>query len=207
MIIVGLTGNYGMGKSSVTSIFGKLGAITINSDEIVADLLKETMVRGRIRRLFGPGVISESGCLDKGELAKIIFSDVSARNKIEAFLHPLVFKKVDVLIRNIRDNNAIIIVEVPLLFEGGYKAGFDRTITVFTTQKKAIERLKKKGISGKDALARLNTQMHVRVKKRLSDYTIDNNGTKRQTEMMVKRVFHALMEENTLRISKGPRRL
>jgi len=92
-------------------------------------------------------------------------------------------------------NNSVVIVEVPLLFEGGFQKRFDRTIAVYTSQKTALARLKKAGVPRKDALARLQAQMDIRQKKRLADYSIDNNGTKAQTMIQVRKVYKALIDE------------
>ncbi len=216
MFVVALTGNYGMGKSSVTALFQKCGACTLDSDVIVAGLLQKKAVIEKIRMLLGPDVVQGDQSLNKAVVADIIFHNKTARRKLEALLHPLVFQAMKSSIKKLKagtiapplsggdgevcglntlNNNCIVVVEVPLLFEGGFQKRFDRTIAVYTSQKTALARLKKKGISRKDALARLHTQMDIRQKKRLADYVIDNNGTKAQTMAQVKKVFKALIEE------------
>ena len=87
----------------------------------------------------------------KGEVAKIIFNNSELRHKLEVLLHPMVFARVEASLQKIKGRGRLVIVEVPLLFEGGYQARFDRTITVFTTQKAAIERLMKAGVSRSNA--------------------------------------------------------
>ena len=126
--------------------------------------------------------------------------------KLQAMLHPLVLDNVDKDIRRIRDTNCIVVVEVPLLFEGKFQNRFDRTITVYTSQMTALARLKKAGIARKDALSRLKAQMDIRLKKKLSDFCINNNGTKRQTETQVMRIFQTLVKENSLRLTGDRRR-
>jgi len=86
-------------------------------------------------------------------------------------------------------------VEVPLLFEGGFQKRFDSTIAVYTNQKTALSRLKKAGVSRKDALARLHAQMDIREKKRLAGHVIDNNGTRQQAMAQVRKVYKTLMED------------
>jgi dephospho-CoA kinase len=113
----------------------------------------------------------------------------------------MVFMKVEGMIRRIRGRNRIIIVEVPLLFEGGYHRQFSRTITIFADRKTALSRLKKEGISRKDALVRLRSQMDIRTKERLADYYIDNSGTRRQTAAQVRKIFQLLIAENRKQLS------
>jgi len=199
MIVAALTGNYGMGKSSVAAIFAECGAYTLDSDAIVADLLQNKAVIERIRKLLGTEVLHADRSLNKAVVADIVFHDQKARKKLEALLHPLVFQAVEAAIRKLKAKTPLVIVEVPLLFEGGFQSRFNRTITVFTNQKTSLERLKKKGVSRKDALARLRTQMEIREKKRLADYVIDNNGTKQQLRAQVKNIYKALIEKDGIK--------
>jgi len=195
MIVVALTGNYGMGKSSVASLFSKCGAYTLDSDAIVADILEKKAVIEKIRNLLGPEVLNSDRRLNKSVVADIIFHNKSARKKIEALLHPLVFQAMEATIKKLKPDDCVVIVEVPLLFEGGFQRQFDRTITVYTIQRTALSRLKKAGVSRKDVLARLHAQMDIRQKKRLADYVIDNNGSMKQTVVQVRKVFKALTED------------
>ena len=206
MIVVGLTGNYGMGKSSVAALFRQLGAHALDSDKIVAGLLKQESVRGQILGLLGVSVLKADGTLNKQLIAEIIFKHTVVRKRLEALLHPLVLEQVDKAVKRIRDANSIVVVEVPLLFEGKFQNRFDRTLTVYTSQMTALARLKKTGIARKDALSRLKAQMDIRLKKKLSDFCINNNGTKRQTEMQVMRIFQSLVKENSMRLTGDRRR-
>ena len=215
MIVVALTGNYGMGKSSVTSLFQKCGACKIDSDEIVAGLLQKKAVIQKIRMLLGLEVLNADCSLNKSVVADIIFHNRTARKRLESLLHPLVFQAMEASIKKLKAGtiapplrggdkgeggtndglgNCVVIVEVPLLFEGGFQKRFDRTIAVYTSQKTALARLKKKGIARKDALARLHSQMDIREKKSLADYMIDNNGTRAQTMSQVRKIYKALIE-------------
>jgi len=206
MVKVGLTGNYGMGKSSVAAMFSKLGAISIDSDEIVASLLNEESVKGRITGILGVKALNPEGTLDKKYIAQRVFKNKALRKELEALIHPLVLHRVDCLVKKVRGRYRIIIVEVPLLFEGGYQSRFDRTITVCADRKSALSRLRKSGISQEDALARLRNQMNIRTKKRLADYCIDNSGTRRQTEAQVREIYSLLVDVNEQVVSKGQRR-
>jgi dephospho-CoA kinase len=196
MLKVGLTGNYGMGKSSVTGMFKKLGAVTLDSDEIVAELLREEPVVAQIIGLIGVEAMSPDGTLNKKYIAERVFQHVTLRRRLEAVLHPLVFERVDAFIKKHRGRNKVVIIEVPLLFEGGYERQFDRTITVHANQKTILSRLKKEGVSRKDAFARLKTQLDIRSKMQRADYCINNNGTKRESEVQVRKIFRILVGKN-----------
>ena len=194
-MVVGLTGNYGMGKSLVLSIFEGLGAMVLDSDEIVDKLLQDKKVVLRIIKILGERVKREDGTLDKAEIAKIIFESSVLREKLEAILHPMVFDNIQNSLKKISDNRRLVIVEVPLLFEGGYQERFDMTITVFTTQKTALERLMKAGVSRGNALKRLKAQLPIQIKKKNADFLIDNNGPKQRTRRQVESIYQRLLGE------------
>jgi len=192
-MIIGLTGNYGMGKSSVLAEFRRLGAATLDSDRVVAGLLKERGVISKVRRLLGPEVVAPSGRLLKKKVAERVFASPELRRGLEDIIHPLVMKRVEAFAKTMK--RGIAVVEVPLLFEGGYEGRFDRTITVYTTVSAARARLAAAGVSGKDAEARLKAQMPISRKKRLSDYRIDNGGTPDRMRSRVGRIFRELAGE------------
>jgi dephospho-CoA kinase len=194
-MVIGLTGNYGMGKSFVLSVFWELGAIVLDSDEIVGHLLEDKKVIRRIKKILGDGVGAPDGTLDKNEIAKIIFNNSELRAKLEVLLHPLVFDNIQNYLKNISGKKKLIIVEVPLLFEGGYQGRFERTITVFTTQKTALERLMKAGVSRSNALKRLKAQLPIRIKKKNADFLVDNNGPKQKTRRQVESIYIKLLKE------------
>ncbi|GAB4484948.1 MAG: dephospho-CoA kinase [Thermodesulfovibrionales bacterium] len=195
-MIAALTGNYGMGKSTVLACFNALGAITIDSDRIVAELLVKKPVVAKISRVLGPGVLAQDGRLDKKRTAALVFTDKRKRRKLENLLHPLVFREVEKRIRKIRAGKAVVIVEVPLLFEGRYQSRFARTITVHTTRKTALARLAGSGISGREALRRLRAQLPISVKKKRADFTVDNNGSRASTRAQVGRIYRVLLSES-----------
>jgi dephospho-CoA kinase len=194
MILAGLTGNFGSGKSLVLALFNELGVLTIDSDQIVGSLLKTADVRKKIRGLFGSGAFTGSGSINRKYIANIVFKNRKIRDKLEAILHPLVFAEIDRYIRRIKGKNCIVIVEVPLLFEKKCQDRFDRIITVYANQKTSVERLRKAGVSRNEALSRLRTQLPVAGKKKLSDYTINNNGSRQQTRCQVNLIYGLLLD-------------
>lgn len=203
MIIVGLTGNYGMGKSTVAKIFNELGAIIIDSDEIVRDLLNNTLVIQEIKRVFGDEVIKrevdalgqQKEKIDKKNLAHIVFNNPFLRKALEDILHPIVFKRIEEETAKIKDPAAIVIIEVPVLFERGYQNRFDKIITVFTSEDIALKRLKEKGITEEDAISRMKNQFPVEMKIKRSDFIIDNNIDIEYTRRQVEEIYMKLVSE------------
>jgi dephospho-CoA kinase len=192
MLLAGLTGNYGMGKSTVLRIFAKLGAVTRDSDEIVRTVLEEEDVLERIRQLLGDGVFYKNGRLNKKKAARVIFEDDALRQSLEDIVHPLVFEKVHSLAEELKGTEKIVVVEVPLLFERGYENRFDRTITVCAEEKVALYRLGEKGIKSEEATSRLKSQLPIKEKMQRADFVIDNNGTFEETTEQVRRIYKEL---------------
>ncbi len=197
MLLIGLTGNYGMGKSSVLSMFKKFGAYTIDTDAIVREILERPYVKKKIKKIFGNDFFYYNGTINKKKIADTIFSDDVLRTKLENILHPLVFRRIFSIIKTVKKKYKLAIIEVPLLFERNYENIFDKTITVFTTKKEAIKRLEKKGINKKDAIMRLKTQLPVKEKIKKSAFIIDNSGAPESTVKAVKKIYEKLLKEAT----------
>jgi len=195
MLLVGLTGNYGMGKSIVLSQFEKLGAITLDSDKIVASLLSEAEVIEKIKGLMGNTVFDEYGNLMKKKIADLIFKNDILKGSLEDLLHPLVFEKIEGFLKTIRNHHAVVVIEVPLLFEKGYEERFKKTVIVSADEKTALHRLEKSGVSRDDAMQRLRSQLPMEVKTKKSDFIIDNNGTLEETMTQVTALYEKLLEE------------
>jgi dephospho-CoA kinase len=195
MLLVGLTGNYGMGKSTVLAMFKKLGAHVIDSDEIVKTLLEEKSVLVKVKEVLGSGMFGSNGFLDKGKVADAIFKNSLLRQSLEDLLHPLVFDRIHSLLGGIKNKHKVIIIEVPLLFERNYEFGFNRTITVHTEEDTALYRLEKKGVNREEALLRTRAQLPINEKLRKSDYSIDNKGSSEETFAQVKEIYKKLLKE------------
>ncbi|MCL4457991.1 MAG: dephospho-CoA kinase [Nitrospirae bacterium] len=198
MTIIGLTGNYGMGKSTAAHMFKELGAFVIDTDDIVRELLKDPAVIYEIKKAFGDDIIQQSAAsgqpseINKKKLAEIVFEHPHLRISLEDILHPRVFKRVEEEAGKINDPSAIIIVEAPVIFERGYQNRFDKIITVFASEDIAVSRLKGKGIPGEEAVKRLKSQFPIEMKIAKSDFVIDNNGDLENTKKQVKEIYNQL---------------
>jgi len=195
MLLVGLTGNYGMGKSIVLSQFEKLGALTLDSDKIVESLLSEAEVIEKVKSRLGNKVVDDNGNLMKKKVADLIFKNDILKGSLEDLLHPLVFEKIEGFLKTITNEHAIVVIEVPLLYERCYEGRFKRTVTVFTDEKTVLRRLEKSGVSKDDAMQRLKSQLPIEMKTIKSDYKIDNNGTLEETMTQVTEIYKKLSEE------------
>ena len=183
-----------MGKSTVLSMFEELGAAILDTDKIVESLLTEKDIIKKIRGLLDDKVFDENGSLNKKKVADLIFKNNKLRYLLENILHPLVFERIDFFLDKIKKKDEIILIAVPLLYERGYEERFDRTITVYTQEETALNRLKKEGITREKAVLRLKAQLPIEEKTKRSDFVIDNNGTIKETMSQVKTIYKKLRE-------------
>jgi dephospho-CoA kinase len=197
MPTIGLTGNFGMGKSTVLGFFNTCGAYTYSADDIVHTILEKQAIIKKIADVLGKDVVlsgSGKGPLNKTRVANIIFEDTQKRYAVEKIIHPEVLKVMKRTISDISHENpeAAIIFEVPLLFESGYDTYFNKTIVVYCNRDIAIKRLARKGFSKDDVIKRTGAQMAITKKKKLADYVINNNDTIEKTKMRVKSIYDKL---------------
>jgi dephospho-CoA kinase len=195
VLIVALTGNYGMGKTTVLEMFRDLGAATLKTDQVVDTLLKDAPVLETIRKEFGDGVFSGDRGLNREKLSSIVFRDSGKRDILEKILHPLVFERIEEFLKGMANKVAgkgVVIIEIPLLFEKGYTKRFSKNIVVYTDEEIALKRLEELGITRDNAMLRLNAQMPIKEKVKRADFVIDNSGSLEHTKAQVKETYQRL---------------
>ena len=198
MLIVGLTGGIGSGKSTVTRMFKDEGAYVIDFDHLACLVVEPDKPAWRdIIDYFGPGVLSSDRTLNRSALAEIVFSDEKSRKALEGLTHPRIFEEGDALINAIKreDPSSVVIMDIPLLFEFDLNKRFDKIILVYVTIAIQIERVvKRDGLSTEEVEKRLNAQIPIEEKRALSDYIIDNKGSINDTKDQVRKVAHELKD-------------
>jgi dephospho-CoA kinase len=179
MLVAGLTGGIGTGKSSVGEMLAARGAGIID-----ADIAARAVVRpGRpayeeIVQTFGKEVLNEQLQLDRQKLADVVFADREARAKLEAITHPRIGEWIAARLTEYHDSGTdVVVVEVPLLFESGWEKMYPIIIVVWADEPTAIKRLIDKGFKEEDARARLAAQMPINEKAEKADYIVKNTGT------------------------------
>jgi len=196
MVIVGLTGGIGSGKSTVAGMFKDEGSYIIDLD-ILARIVVEPGKPAweKIVRYFGPHVLHSDGSIDRSALGKVIFYEENSRKALEDFVHPMILQERDTLVEEIRDKNpsAVVIIDVPLLFELGMKKDFDKTILVYVPRDEQIQRvMQRDGLSIEDIEKRLHAQMPIDEKRNLSDYIINAERDFGDMRKQVKKVMYKL---------------
>ena len=185
--IIGLTGGFGSGKSTVAHFFEELGAYVVDADKLAHEaLMPGSSVYEKIRQEFKDAVIGQEG-IDLKKLAGIVFRDPERKKKLEAIIHPYVFNRI---LEEINDSeDAAVVVEVPLLFETGYNQFCQHVVVVSAPEPLTTQRLLEKGFSEEEIVARRKAQMPLEEKQSRADIVINNSGTFQQTRRVVEEIW------------------
>lgn len=200
MIVIGLTGNLGAGKTTVAGMFQKLGAKVFNADQMAHELIepKGACFKEAVRS-FGKEILT-NGKIDRKKLARIVFDDSKKLARLNKIIHPKVIQQILEEIARTRQRKqhaAPIIVEAALLIESGLHKFVDEIILVKANRRLQLERIfKQRGISKQDALQRLKMQMDVQEKMKFADVVIDNRGNLNQTKKQVEDIWQRIMQRN-----------
>lgn len=172
------------------------GAKIIDADLIAREAVrKNEPAFDEIVACFGNRVIGNNGQINREILGDIIFNDREKKAKLNAIVHPRVISRSSTLIETIqrRDPDAVVIMDVPLLIEAGMHKGIDVIIVVYVPESIQLERLMARdGISKKDAMARIRSQMPIEEKKNFATHVIDNSGSVAETGRKARAVFKKL---------------
>ena len=177
MIIVGLTGIIGSGKSTVAALLGKQGLPVIDFDALARKSLTWEETRVAIRDAFGLDYVLEDR-VDIERLRQTVFAAGRDLRRIEEIIHPLVAREVErQLVALEKEGARTAVIDHPLLFEAGFHRPVDKIIVVSARLEIIRERLKIRGMKSEDIERRISFQIPLEEKKKKADYIIDNNGT------------------------------
>ena len=196
MLIVGLTGGYASGKSTVAKMFVELGGVLIDADKLAREEVKpDKQAWFEIVAHFGKGILLKNGEIDRKALGEIVFGSDAEREKLNAIVHPRVLDEELKAIEEIkgRELDAILILSVPLLIESGHYKLCDKIVVVIVDKDTQIKRLMERdGFSREESVRRISAQMPLSEKVTYADFVIDNSGSGQETELQVKEVFKKL---------------
>jgi dephospho-CoA kinase len=208
VIIVGLTGNIGVGKSTVASFFKELGAYVIDWDELAREVVRpRSKAWKEITEYFGKGILKDDLTIDRQRLAEVVFSNQGELAKLNQIVHPQVFEMDDRATDEIRNRNpdALIIKDIPLLFEVTPPIFVDKVVVVSASEQTQLRRLEEKGITRRDAQRRIKSQLPLEDKIKSADFVIDNDGSLEETKRQVERIYSLLTRERKHE-GRGPKR-
>jgi dephospho-CoA kinase len=178
-MIIGVTGLFGSGKSTVAKLMGRrLGYTVINADQLAWQALK--MNKAAAKRLFGT--------TGRKELAEIVFDNRKKLMQLQKIIHPHVLSEME-KVAKIKKN---AILDVPLLIEVGAHKFVDVIIIVKCSERVRIKRLMKKGFTHKEIMQRTQQQMPIKKKLRHADYVVDNSRSLKETEKQVDKILQKI---------------
>lgn len=200
MLVIGLTGGIGCGKSSAASLFAALGAAVIDTDAIAHELTaKDSPALAAIFKQFGSAYRLPDGNLDRVKLRRLVFSDGVAKSRLEASLHPLIRKEV--LARMAQVQAPYLLLAVPLFFEtGAYRDLVDRVLVIDCGESQQVARTTaRSGLSAEEVQAIMSNQIPRGERLRQADDILPNFGDPEHLENWVKN-----LHQQYLQIASGP---
>ncbi len=190
MLLIGLTGGIGAGKSSVSSALADRGAVVIDADAIVKELQSPgTDVFAEMVERFGGGSVADAGTLDRAAVADVVFTDPQALADLGAIVHPRVHAEIERRIAEQSETANVVVLDIPLLAEAGWP-GLLGTIVVDLDPDVAVARLvTHRGFTEADARNRIANQMEREQRLSKADFVVDNHGDPQALQAEVDRAW------------------
>ncbi len=196
MQVIGLTGGIATGKSTVSAILKKAGAVIIDADRIAREVVKKGLPAYReIVENFGETVLLSSGEINRSVLGDLIFNDPRKKQLLNRIVHPHVRRETSRRLKDMENSSpdTIAVLDIPLLFEAEMHKDLSEVIVVYAPEHIQIKRLMKRdNISEADAVARVRSQMPIEEKKNRATIVIDNSGTMEDTRKRTLEIFKTL---------------
>jgi dephospho-CoA kinase len=195
MQVIGLTGSVAAGKTTVGALFREWGATVIDADVLVREMQRRgEPVFAAIVAAFGPGIVDAHGELDRGQLRGRILTDLDARHRLEAIVHPALDVRLRELVAAARARGDwIVIADIPLLFEAGDPAAYDGIIVVDAPLAERRRRLMdNRGFEASEAEQLIAAQLPSSDKRARATWIIDNDGDREALVLKARQVLEAL---------------
>ena len=196
MLVIGITGNTGSGKSTVCRILGRLGAVIVDADKLAHESYKPHSQAWReLINAFGKEILKIDDEIDRQKLGEMVFSDPAALAKLNQIVHPKTYLMTQEKIEyHRRQEVEVIALEATLLIEAGWQNLADQIWLVIAPEAAVLQRLKEyQGADEWQILARLKSQMPVEEKMKYADEIISNDGDLAQLESKMVELWHKLL--------------
>jgi dephospho-CoA kinase len=206
MLVVGLTGNIGSGKSTVAQLLSERGATIIDADVLARRAVEYgTPAYDQIVRRWGTSIVGPDQQLDRAALRRTVFSDADQLEELNEIVHPEVERLRQRLLDDARQRgDRLVVCDIPLLFEKHMAPRFDRIILVDAPRPIRLERLvRDRGLRETEAMDMIAAQMPAELKRAGADFIIENASTLNALEQQVTEVWSALIQEADSRVLAG----
>jgi dephospho-CoA kinase len=193
VLLVGLTGGIGSGKSTVSAMLAERGAEIIDADHIAREVVMPgTAAWCKIRDHFGPGVLFSDGSIDRQALADIVFGDPGKLALLNEITHPAIFQRMADRLEAARDRDVIVVLDAALLIETGLARRVDVLVVTHSPKEIQTERLTANGMPAEHADARIASQLAPEERLARADIVIDNSGSLEDLGRQVDEVWKEL---------------
>ncbi|MGG5312904.1 dephospho-CoA kinase [Enterococcus sp. DIV1271a] len=187
--VLGLTGGIATGKSTAAAVFQQYGFPVIDADQVAREVVEpETPGLQALVQAFGKEILQKDGQLDRQKLGQLIFGSVTAREQLNQVLDPFIRGKITEEIVKNKATHPLVVVDIPLLFEGHYDAQMDAVAVVYIPESQQIDRLMARNqLTKQEAEQRVKSQLSIEEKKRRADIVFDNRQTKEDLSDEIKK--------------------
>ena len=192
-MLIGLTGQIGAGKSTAARTMARLGAAVIDADWIGREVVRSSAtLRRKLARAFGPQIVDTRGQVRRKKLAALAFADQKAKFALNSLVHPYLLKELRRRVKSLLRTNGVVVIDAALLLYWGMDREVDLVVVIHASRADRLNRLKSKGVSPDDALARERAQLPYREFQKRADRVILNKGTPRDLERKVAQWYQYL---------------
>jgi len=198
LLLVGLTGGIGAGKSTVAELLAARGAVVVDADQVARAVVEPgqpALTKLVVR--FGDGILDGDGRLDRAALAKVAFSDDESRRDLEGITHPAINEEFT---RRVAEapRDAIVVLDVPLLAESeqARQRPYQTVIVVEAPRAVRLQRLETRGVGRTDAEARMSAQADDEARRELATYVVDNGGDRVALERQIDEIWGDLQRRH-----------
>lgn len=185
--VLGITGGIATGKSSVVQHFIDLGFPVVDADIIARHLLDQNeQAYNEVVKVFGSEILQENGEINRQALGALVFNHPDKLKQLDELMAPFLQKSILAAIKQASQNQKLVIVDVPLMYEKGYDEWMDQVAVVYCTPNQQLKRLMQRNqLTEKEAKQRMDSQLPIEMKKLLAEVVFDNSNDLTQTIQQV----------------------
>ena len=206
-LLVGLTGGIATGKSTVSEMLRRRGAVIIDADVLAREIVEAgEPALAAIAEEFGRDVLLPDGTLDRKKLGAVIFADPARRKRLEQITHPAIRDRFARRLQELMAQGfaGLVFFDAAVLIESGNYKNMERMVVVVTDEPTQVRRqMARDGVEREEAERKIRSQMPLGEKAKLADYVIDNGADRAATEAQVERVWQALVADLRARDAGG----
>ena len=206
MLVIGLTGGIGTGKSTVAGILAEGGALLLHADVVGHEAyLPHLNVWQEVVDAFGRGILNEKDEVVRARLGEIVFKDPAALKRLNAIVHPWIYQRMEQLIAGLREKNtAVAVLEAALLFEAGWTPLVDQIWITHAPEASVLERLQKRnGLTPEQITERIRAQMPATERLKGADVVVDTEGSLADVRAQVSQLWKLHVVPTLPSVAKG----